>query len=69
MSRPFEPFHVVFQINCRTITVSITIADMIHKSITIKKALVLIQQLLLGLYTNLDHVQWGYCFKRENKFE
>ena len=53
MRRPLVPLN---RFGGRPVSVAITVADVIHQSVTVEKALVLLQQLLLRLNANLDHI-------------
>ena len=52
MRRPLEPF------NCFGVrsAVSVAVADMIHQSVAVQEAFVLLQELLLRLDAYLDHI-------------
>lgn len=53
MCRPFVPLNRFCTI---AVSVAITVADMIHQSVAVQEALVLLQQLLLCLNAYLDHI-------------
>lgn len=53
MRRPLVPLN---RFGGRPVSVAITVADVIHQSVAVEKAFVLLQQLLLRLNANLDHI-------------
>ena len=55
MRRPLVPLNR-FWIGSGTVSVAVTVADMIHESVAVQETFVLLQQLLLRLDAYFDHI-------------